>query len=367
MKPVPAVFALVLIFQYSHGLKDDASDLLAVAVLYRHGDITPTQSFPTDPYFNIDYWPMGFGQLTEKGKLRQYRLGQWLRKRYSDFLPGLYNYSDIYVRSIDSDDALGSAEANLAGLYPPIKIEDAVLPQCVPIHASPTGEDQVLYMTRPCPKFDRLYEEVKQSEYFASINKNYSDFYEEVSNLTGWQIDDVDYFFSLQVALNVYANVAPEYLPSWYQDLDKDKVQYLAGLSYARYSFTPELKRLRVGPFFDYLHHQFNNTVMNEFSYDTSSKFLMMVSHSSTLSSVLNGLGLFDYKQPDFGSALIWEVRKGQDDEYYVSIFYRRNAEEEPELMEIPDCGTNCEYSKYMYKVESVKLDDWDIECQDQE
>ncbi|KAJ8951146.1 hypothetical protein NQ318_021590 [Aromia moschata] len=38
------------------------------AQLYRHGDRTPSRSFPNDPYFNESYWPMGYGQLTNLRK-----------------------------------------------------------------------------------------------------------------------------------------------------------------------------------------------------------------------------------------------------------------------------------------------------------
>ncbi|KAJ8916057.1 hypothetical protein NQ315_010925 [Exocentrus adspersus] len=372
MKAATGVLALVfMISRCTHGyaVESDGNELVLVAVLYRDGDKTPTSSFPKDPYFDLAYWPMGFGQVTEQGKLRQYRLGQWLRERYSGFLPDVYNVSDIYVRSTDTDRALISAQANLAGLYPPIKNEkadDVQLPQYIPIHTLPTNEDQVLYMERPCPKFYRLYDEVKDTDFFKNINKDFAEFYDEVSKVTGWQIDDVDYFYSLQSVLNVYANVAPEYLPSWYQDLDKDKVQYLAGLSYARYTFTDDLKRLGDGPFFDHLLNHFDKIMDKD---QPSQKFLMMSAHSATISSVLNGLRLFDYKQPEFASVIIWELRKGSDGGYYINMFYRRNAEVEMEQLKLSQCSSDCKYQTFRSIVEplAVELGAWDLECQEQE
>lgn len=52
------------------------------AVIYRHGDRTPVDLYPTDPWRNESLWPVKFGELTNTGKQQHYALGKWLRKRY---------------------------------------------------------------------------------------------------------------------------------------------------------------------------------------------------------------------------------------------------------------------------------------------
>ena len=63
-----------------------------VPLLYRHGDRTPIKPYSTDPYKDAAHWPVGFGQLTSRGKMQQYELGQWIRARYEGFLSS--NYSE---------------------------------------------------------------------------------------------------------------------------------------------------------------------------------------------------------------------------------------------------------------------------------
>ncbi|KAJ4440008.1 hypothetical protein ANN_08139 [Periplaneta americana] len=123
---------------------DFAFNSLALSI-FRHGDRSPVSSYPTDPYNNVSYWPAGWGQLTNAGKQQQYELGQWLRKRYSKFLPEMYNREDIFVRSTDVDRTLMSAESNLAGLYPPRqwqKWSANISWQPIPIHTVPENMDQ---------------------------------------------------------------------------------------------------------------------------------------------------------------------------------------------------------------------------------
>lgn len=50
--------------------------------------------FPNDQY-GPDAWPQGFGELTTKGMMQQYHLGQYLRKRYSHLLSKQYLHDEV--------------------------------------------------------------------------------------------------------------------------------------------------------------------------------------------------------------------------------------------------------------------------------
>ncbi|XP_036323007.1 uncharacterized protein LOC118736947 [Rhagoletis pomonella] len=44
--------------------------LILAHVLYRHGDRTPIEPYPTDPWKKREYWPVGWGELTNVSSYR---------------------------------------------------------------------------------------------------------------------------------------------------------------------------------------------------------------------------------------------------------------------------------------------------------
>uniref|UniRef100_A0A183CQS1 Acid phosphatase n=1 Tax=Globodera pallida TaxID=36090 RepID=A0A183CQS1_GLOPA len=96
--------------------KTELETLKFVHVLWRHGARTPAIEMAKEPR----EWKQGLGELTTKGMGQLYRLGQWIRRRYDGgFLSPEYNSYELYVRSSDFNRTLMSAQALLAGLYPP--------------------------------------------------------------------------------------------------------------------------------------------------------------------------------------------------------------------------------------------------------
>uniref|UniRef100_A0A3B5MHQ8 Lysosomal acid phosphatase n=1 Tax=Xiphophorus couchianus TaxID=32473 RepID=A0A3B5MHQ8_9TELE len=93
-------------------------------LLYRHGDRSPVRAFPTDPY-QENFW--------------------WFQMSGLCFLNESYIRHEILVRSTDVDRTLMSAEANLAGLYPPEGqqiFQPSLKWQPIPVHTVPENEEK---------------------------------------------------------------------------------------------------------------------------------------------------------------------------------------------------------------------------------
>ncbi|XP_016841023.1 venom acid phosphatase Acph-1-like isoform X2 [Nasonia vitripennis] len=100
----------------------------------------------------------GYGQLTNRGKLQEYRLGEMLRKRYTEFLNGTYNPENVYAYSSNFDRTKISLQLVLASLFPPTpeliwKKDLNWMP--IPIHYLPKKLDPFFY-SHTCPKYQYL-------------------------------------------------------------------------------------------------------------------------------------------------------------------------------------------------------------------
>ncbi|KAJ8975478.1 hypothetical protein NQ317_019806 [Molorchus minor] len=294
--------------------------------MFRHGDRAPSISFPNDYYFDEKFWPMGYGQLTNKGKARLYDLGKWLKERYKNFLHQNYSPKDVYIRSTNADRCLMSAASVLAGLYPP-KSSQIWNPnlqwQPIPIHTVPLKYDEVLGMRKKC--------------------KNYMEF-----------LDDIRVLLTV---LESYSSYNQSFLPPWAKYLDKNKLIYLAAVAHERYTLNLELL---TGPFWFNFFDYFDNAIDEVGGVP---KFLMLSAHDTTIVSLVNGMGVYDFLPPVFGATLIWELKKN-DDGMYVKVLYKRDGPKVDSLI-VKGCEIDCNYEKFREIMEpvTVKSSQWEKEC----
>ncbi|XP_066144308.1 prostatic acid phosphatase-like [Euwallacea fornicatus] len=343
-----------------------SSDLDAVVVVFRHGDRTPINPYPNDPYRNRSYWPVDWGMLTNVGKQRHYALGQYFRKRYQDFLPEVYSEKDIYVRSTDVDRTLMSAASNLAGLYPPMGSDvwkQDLAWQPIPIHTIPEKLDALLAAKKPCKKYDLLYKKLFQSEYFVNISHINHDLYAYLTRYSGMTINDLrrlDYLYN-DMQIEVWNNYT---LPDWAQKVFPDKLRKWAALSFATSTFTPELARLKTGPFFHNLIQHFKNrTETPKGAQYYAPKFIMFSAHDNTIANLLNSMGAFDYHCPPYTSTIIFELHKRTENSSYVNVFYKNTTE--ARSIKIGNCETDCDFKSFQHILSPIalSLDQWETEC----
>lgn len=76
-------------------------------------------------------------------------MGKYLRRRYKELIPdNVFPNNLVYVQSSDFDRTKTSAQAALAGLFPPVKDQiwnNDLLWQPIPIHSIPMKDDNLIY------------------------------------------------------------------------------------------------------------------------------------------------------------------------------------------------------------------------------
>uniref|UniRef100_A0A8C6T5U3 Lysosomal acid phosphatase n=1 Tax=Neogobius melanostomus TaxID=47308 RepID=A0A8C6T5U3_9GOBI len=269
--------------------------------LFRHGDRSPIRAYPTDPY-QESAWPQGFGQLSQVGMQQHYNLGQFLRKRYTGFLNESYDRHEISVRSTDYDRTLMSAEANLAGLYPPSGSQvfnPNVKWQPVPVHTVPMAEERSQH------------------------------------NLTA---------------------------PDWVTPEVMSKLKYLKDFGFRTLFgvYKPiEKSRLQGGMLLGEIVK--NLTAMASEHSRPRLKLMMLSAHDTTVTALQASLKVFNGIQPPYASCHIIELYK-DNGSFSVSMFYRNDTE--LYQLQLPGCALDCPLEDFKALTKPSISDDRDAECQ---
>lgn len=337
--------------------------LVFVSALYRHGDRTPVTSYPTDPYNNLSYWPVGWGQLTNIGKCQHYELGQWLRQRYSEFLTEVYSREDIYVRSTDVDRTLMSAASNLAGLYPPKGDQEwnrKIDWQPIPIHTVPEKMDEILAGKRSCAQYDAELLRVKTSPEVRRYNEEHADLYRYTSEHSGNKIHDAE---SLEFLYNTLfiEQLYNFTLPNWTKKVFPEQMMSVASYSFTIPANTKILQRLKIGPLVgQVMRHMMEK---RDGIMKPDYKLTVYSAHDTTVANFLMALGVFDPQSPPYRSLVLVELWKNDQGEFQVRVLYRNSTKHEPYNLAIPGCAAVCPLEKFAELLKPVIPVNWEKEC----
>ncbi|XP_063242922.1 testicular acid phosphatase homolog [Bacillus rossius redtenbacheri] len=360
------VIGLLLLAFYAFG---DDTTLQVVCVVFRHGDRTPTETYPTDPYKNKN-WQDGWGMLTAEGKRQMYTLGKYLRQRYDTFVSRLYSPGETWMESSANDRCLMSAQVLLAGLYPPTghQVWNDELPwQPIPVHSTPRALDKLIVMKKPCPRYEWEKTKAYQTREIKQIDEENADLYSYLTQNTGKNIStilDVELLFNT-LEIEEKNGLA---LPEWTKSVYPDRMKTLAAKSLAIFTHTPEMKKLYGGPLVKLITQQLSSkrsTALATAAGAPGRKLFLYSAHDVTLVSAWRTLGFAELLKPDYGAALMFEMHIVESKRFEVKLFYLNNTWlQRPRQLEVPNCGKPCSLDKFVDLMTPVLPDDWETECQ---
>uniref|UniRef100_A0A3P8TPN8 Lysosomal acid phosphatase n=1 Tax=Amphiprion percula TaxID=161767 RepID=A0A3P8TPN8_AMPPE len=338
-----------------------------VTVLFRHGDRSPVKAYPTDPYQEND-WPQGFGQLSQEGMRQHLNLGQFLRDRYKGFLSESYDRHEILVRSTDYDRTLMSAEANLAGLYPPSG-QQVFTPslkwQPIPVHTVPESEERLLsFPLNDCPRYKQLMNETENTAEFLNVTTTYKDIIDLVRNKTGLNKTDVESVWSVYDTLFCESrhNMSA---PDWVTPDVMNKLRELKDFGFqAMFGVynQQEKSRLQGGMLLGEIVKNLSKMAVPDPTQRL--KLMMLSAHDTTVAALQASLNVFSGVQPPYASCHMFELYREENGSASVSMFYRNDSTVEPYPLQLPGCSLDCLLDDFVRITKLSVSDDRDKECQ---
>ncbi|MEE6482724.1 hypothetical protein FKM82_013323 [Ascaphus truei] len=369
---------LLLVFSNLHILTASrlrTENLTFVAVIFRHGDRAPIDTYPADPYKET-FWPNGLQQLTQEGMRQQYELGQYLRKRYGHFLSSSYSRREIYVRSTDYDRTLMSAQANLAGLFPPnnTQLWHPEIPwQPIPVHTVPVSQDRLLkFPSKDCPRFFELMKETSQLPEYQNKMSSWKDFIDSIANYTGYGVEHAVPHRVWKVYDTLFCQKSHNLtLPTWATPAVLRTLEEISAFdvkSHVELIKPNEKARLTGGILVDAVLRNFSEVLDKSLPL----RMVMYSAHDSTIIALQGALKIYNGLHPPYAACHIFEFYKEVDGcipfrSYSISMHYRNESSREPYELVLPGCTSPCPLQRFTQLTAPVTPQDWKKECQSQE
>ncbi|GAB6022135.1 hypothetical protein CHUAL_006276 [Chamberlinius hualienensis] len=335
----------------------DTSTLRLVQIIFRHGDRTPIDPFPTDEW--KDYWTIGYGELTTRGKQQHYALGQYIRQRYGEYLNDTYWANQVLVNSTDLDRTLNSVASQLAALYPPVGDQiwnPDIAWNPIPIHTRPVPIDLVLDPDSDCPAYNDESDRVFSSPEMQAIDAENAWLYEYITNNTGREVTNIietGWIYDTIMIEQLYNLTIPSWVVPVY-----DQMHNISDIGFIwRYKTRLE-QRLKAGQILKLIIEHANIRISQSSNYE----LYLYSSHDTLVSAVLMGLQVFNGIAPPYASAIFFDLHE-IDSQYAFQISYYNDTSVEPYVLTIPGCTELCPLNTFTQLLQDIIPVDIFKEC----
>ncbi|XP_011703039.1 PREDICTED: venom acid phosphatase Acph-1-like isoform X2 [Wasmannia auropunctata] len=340
-------------------------ELQLLHVVLRHGDKVPHrefQNYPNDPHRNHSYYPMGNGDLTNQGKMREYKIGTMLRERYDQYFGPDYWPAKIYARSTDAPRTQLSLQLVLAGLFPPSERQtwNPHLPW-IPTWTFfvPYKTDNLLF-PHYCYRYKEEYQRFLQLDSVKKLINKYKNVMDYLTDHTGKLINTTD---AVTFLYNLLKEEADQNLtlPRWTQNVFPSPMNEIIELDFKLRSYTKTLKRLNGGVLLRKIVDDIQDHQAGKASPDR--KAFLFGSHEFNIAALIYALGTNEPTVPAYGATIILETLRDKKGIYYVRVLLWTGVTEQLKVQTIPGCAEICPFEDFLGIVKDILPNDDEYYC----
>ncbi|CAH0561082.1 unnamed protein product [Brassicogethes aeneus] len=318
------------LYDLFNGEKCSNNSLRLVQVIFRHGNRTNLTSatYKIDPYRFEQYYPYGVGQLTKEGKLKSYKMGQDLRKRYKQFLGDVYLNKMVEGISSSKTRAQCSLLAALAGLCPPNKneiFEKRLNWQPIPYNTLCEQQDK-LFLKTDNEKFVKLYCELQKNPETMEILSRYCNIFSYLTDYTGQEIKTIKDSYFLYGCFKVEEELG-FVLPDWSCKVYPDPLHEMALIFFTELTENLEIKRLFTGYLMKFMVNEMNEKITDR--QNNRKKMVLYSAHDLQVMCFLIAIGYCNIEIPPYAAYILVELHE-IDNVFGVKVFYQNYKSSKP-------------------------------------
>lgn len=304
---------------------------------------------------NETFSPYGWGQLTNQGKEYLYSTGEFLRKRYDDFLGPDYHPDIAHAQATGVTRTKMSLQLALAGLFPPkntpMEWNKKLNWQPVPYDSEPLDKDTLLLVRTPCPRYYEALDEVFENKEVREEVDQFKWLYDELTEITGLNVTTPDDVQSIYNTLRTEQEYGLQ-LPAWTSKYYPSPMFEVTTRSYIYNVYTEELKRLKAGPFLSKMAKEWQQKI--DSTLQKGRKIYVYAGHDSTVVNVMSGLNVWEEQFPGYGIMGIFELLQDKKTQEYGVQIYLKNSTDTATPLTIPGCEFFCPLDKVLDSVSNV-------------
>ncbi|XP_052744723.1 venom acid phosphatase Acph-1 [Bicyclus anynana] len=348
---------------------DPDREMVLAFVVNRHGERTPdadelSLSDQQEKLKNLTHIE-GLEALTNTGKQRSFRLGEFIKQRYGiegyGLLSSIYRQDEIALRSTDKNRTQMTALMAMAALYPP-KVEQqwgeglGKIWQPVPYTAVPLSQDYLRYYSN-CKRFKELMAMAKEE----SVHQEFVQFRDLVTIVkkeTGRNFTEDPLLFETlfdlfrsQVSLGLD-------IPEWAKPL-LPKLGEAARLAYRLYFRYDEMKRLGGGVILNDFVKAASDIVAGK---QVQKRFRMYSAHDFNIGALMEVTKVLRHEQslPEYGALFGLEMYRSKcTGEFTVlPIYLAKAGESTAQNLHFTGCEANshCDWSRFQNNTKEYLL-----------